>query len=175
MMDNIRVDRWATGPSYGPVISQTDLYLLKPNLQINPILTKAHSFILIFNLLTVTERSPWCTTIRNDFGVTLGDICGQMHKDYAENVITEAELAASQPRIQERIKQVAARNAASLGGPQWNTFYSSPAPLNRLKRVDWLCEAHFFDQMHRDERYAEQRLGFTAPNIFVMKLEAYSN
>jgi len=210
MMDNIRVDRWATGPSYGPVISQTDLYVLKPNLQINPILTKAHSFILIFNLLTghtggfndqqpdrdhpfdafanqpatlprvsvlhiVTERSPWCTTIRNDFGVTLGDICGQMHKDYAENVITEAELAASQPRIQERIKQVAARNAASLGGPQWNTFYSSPAPLNRLKRVDWLCEAHFFDQMHRDERYAEQRLGFTAPNIFVMKLEAYSN
>lgn len=38
----------------GPVISQTDLYLLKPNLQIHPILTKSHSFILIFNLLTGT-------------------------------------------------------------------------------------------------------------------------
>src|SRR6267154_1679036 len=150
MMDNVRVDRWATGgacalspfPYYaalndaadGPVISQTDLYLLKPNLQINPILTKSHNFILIFNLLTgasfilanqiskiscslicegytggfneqqtdrdhpfeqanqpatlprvsvmhiITERSPWCTTIRNESGVTLGDICGQMHK-----------------------------------------------------------------------------------------------
>ena len=40
---------------------------------------------------------------------------------------------------------------------------------------DWLCEAHFFDQMIRDERYAEQRLGFTAPNILVMKLETYAN
>lgn len=56
-----------------------------------------------------------------------------------ENVITEAELAATQPRIQERIKQVAARNAVNIGGGggQWNGFYSSPAPtpLNRLKRV----------------------------------------
>lgn len=112
-----------------------------------------------------------------------------------ENVITEAELSATQPRIQERIKQVAARNAAGLGGgAQWNGFYSSPAPtpLNRLKRVgmyiiicrwhqlitfvkDWLCEAHFFDLMVRDERYAEQRLGFTAPNILVMKMETYAN
>ena len=57
---------------------------------------------------------------------------------YVENVITEGELSATQPRIQERIKQVAARNAAGLGGgAQWNGFYSSPAPtpLNRLKRV----------------------------------------
>jgi hypothetical protein len=56
---------------------------------------------------------------------------------YVENVITDPELAATQPRIQERIKQVAARNAAHVGGPQWNSFYSSPAPtpLNRLKRV----------------------------------------
>jgi hypothetical protein len=126
----------------------------------------------------ITERSPWCTTVRNEAGITLGDICGQMHKDYVENVITEAELSATQPRIQERIKQVAARNAAGLGGGgQWNGFYSSPAPtpLNRLKRVDWLCEAHFFDQMIRDERYAEQRLGFTAPNILVMKMETYAN
>jgi len=67
-MDNVRVDRWATGNSCvcsssrytpalnfaadGPVITQTDLYLLKPNLQIHPILTKSHGFILIFNLLT---------------------------------------------------------------------------------------------------------------------------
>lgn len=29
----------------------------------------------------VTERSPWCTTVRNESGVTLGDICGQMHKE----------------------------------------------------------------------------------------------
>jgi hypothetical protein len=41
--------------------------------------------------------------------------------------------------------------------------------------TDWLCEAHFFDQLIRDERYAEQRLGFNAPNILVMKLETYAN
>lgn len=41
--------------------------------------------------------------------------------------------------------------------------------------TDWLCEAHFFDQLTRDERYAEQRLGFNAPNILVMKLETYAN
>lgn len=29
--------------------------------------------------------------------------------------------------------------------------------------------------MIRDERYAEQRLGFNAPNILVMKLETYAN
>ena len=151
MMDNVRVDRSATGgacalspfpyftslnvAAVGPVISKKFLYLLKPNLQIHPILTKSHNFILIFNLLTgaslilgnqiskisclltcegytggfneqqtdrdhpfeqanqpatlprvsvmhiVTERSPWCTTIRNESGVTLGDICGQMHKE----------------------------------------------------------------------------------------------
>jgi hypothetical protein len=64
---------------------------------------------------------------------------------YVENVITEAELAATQPRIQERIKQVAARNAAGLGGGgQWNGFYSSPAPtpLNRLKRVGMCTTVH---------------------------------
>ncbi|KAH9977041.1 hypothetical protein BGW80DRAFT_1435832 [Lactifluus volemus] len=206
-MDNVRVDRWATGAAYGPVLSQSDLYLLKPNLQIHPILTKSHSFILIFNILdgytggfneqqtdrdhpfeaanqpatlprvstihVITERSPWCTTVRNESGVTLGIFAA----NYIENVVTEPELAATQPRIQERIKQVAARNAAHVGGPQWNGFYSSPAPtpLNRLKRVDWLCEAHFFDQLIRDDRYAEQRLGFAAPNVFVMKLETYAN
>ncbi|KAI0046933.1 hypothetical protein FA95DRAFT_1559605 [Auriscalpium vulgare] len=211
--DNIRVDRWANGSSYGPVLSQTDLYLLKPTLQIHPILTKQHPFILIFNILTgytggfneqqtdhdhpftqvhepatlprvqelyvVTERSPWCVHVRNDAGVTLGDICSQMHKDYTENIITDAELAATQPRMQERIKQVAQRNAASAGapGPQWGGFYGNGTlpPLGRLKRVDWLCEAHYFDLVTRDDRYSEARLGFSAPNIFIMKLETYAN
>ena len=31
--------------------------------------------------------------------------------------------------------------------------------------TDWLCEAHFFDQLIRDEWYAEQRLGLSAPTI----------
>lgn len=70
--DGVRVDRWSAGsscmwpvsasqPPYsdippcidGPVLSQTDLYLLKPTLQINPILTKSNpAFNLIFDLAT---------------------------------------------------------------------------------------------------------------------------
>jgi len=43
--------KWKSGTSYGPVLSQTDLYLLKPSLQIHPILTASMpSFHLVFNL-----------------------------------------------------------------------------------------------------------------------------
>lgn len=45
---NLRID--------GPVLSQTDLYLLKPELEIHPILanqhTSQHTFHLSFNLVT---------------------------------------------------------------------------------------------------------------------------
>ena len=36
----------------GPVLSQTDLYLLNPELEINPILTASSSFQLQFNIAT---------------------------------------------------------------------------------------------------------------------------
>ncbi|KAI0062070.1 hypothetical protein BV25DRAFT_1825933 [Artomyces pyxidatus] len=215
--DPIRVNKWAAGSSYGPILSQTDLYLLKPVLELHPILTKQPQagFILIFNLLTgytggfndnqtdrdypfqatgepatiprvqelciITERSPWCTIVRNEQGVNLGDICNTMHREYTENIISEPEMLATSARMMERIKQVAARNAqaavSGASGQQWGGFYGGaaiPQP-NRLKRVDWLCEAHYFDNMTKEDRYIEQRLGFTAPNIFVMKLETYAN
>lgn len=39
--------------SDGPVLSQTDLYLLQPELQLNPIMTMSHpGFHLVFNLQT---------------------------------------------------------------------------------------------------------------------------
>jgi hypothetical protein len=47
----------------------------------------------------ITERSPWCTTVRNESGVTLGDICGQVHKEYvlalADDLHTLTGLAIS--------------------------------------------------------------------------------
>lgn len=40
-------------PTDGPVLSQTDLYLLNTELQINPILANSHAtFHLVFNLQT---------------------------------------------------------------------------------------------------------------------------
>ena len=48
-----KIDKWAAGAHYGPVLSQTDLYLLQTELQINPVLTGQHpSFNLVFSLLT---------------------------------------------------------------------------------------------------------------------------
>ncbi|KAJ3487089.1 hypothetical protein NLI96_g3780 [Meripilus lineatus] len=45
------IGKWAPGSSYGPVLSQTDLYLLKPELELNPILRNANDkFQLIFNI-----------------------------------------------------------------------------------------------------------------------------
>ncbi|GLB35565.1 hypothetical protein LshimejAT787_0211300 [Lyophyllum shimeji] len=47
------VNKWAAGLSYGPVLSQTDLYLLKTELELHPILLGKHStFHLVFNILT---------------------------------------------------------------------------------------------------------------------------
>ncbi|KAJ3994681.1 hypothetical protein F5050DRAFT_1772406 [Lentinula boryana] len=47
------INMWAAGSAYGPVLSQTDLYLLKTDLQLNPILAGADGgFHLLFNLAT---------------------------------------------------------------------------------------------------------------------------
>jgi len=49
-----QVGKWAAGLSYGPVLTQTDLYLLDTHLEVNPII--AHNgntnFHLVFNLAT---------------------------------------------------------------------------------------------------------------------------
>lgn len=205
------MDRWAAGISYGPVLSQTDLYLLNTELQLNPILTRSSGFSLVFNICTgstggfneqladrdlpftakdepatlprvqeviiITEHSPWCTIARNEAGVTLGDICNQVWRDYTEHSITEAEFMSCPPRTQETIKRASAMNAQSGGaaGGAWagGNFYSpAPAP-NRFKRVDWLRDRIYFESVTRDDGYAVSRLGFRAPNIFVMKLTAY--
>jgi len=48
-----KIGKWAAGMHYGPVLSQTDLYLLQPDLEINPVLTGSHpTFQLVFNILT---------------------------------------------------------------------------------------------------------------------------
>ncbi|KAG9318098.1 hypothetical protein JVU11DRAFT_165 [Chiua virens] len=52
-MGDTSVSKWAAGASYGPVLSQTDLYLLNTELQLHPILQGTDaSFHLIFNLVT---------------------------------------------------------------------------------------------------------------------------
>ncbi|TFY77243.1 hypothetical protein EWM64_g6769 [Hericium alpestre] len=202
------IDRWAAGHSYGPVLSQTDLYMLNTDLELHPILTRgAPGFSLVFDLCTgstggfneqfadrdlpftakdepatlprvqeiiiITEHSPWCTTIRNENGVTLGDVCDRMYKDYTENLITEAEIASCSGRVQENIKRAAQINVQSAWPAQPQFYSPAPPTPGRYRRVDWLRDRHFFESVTKDDGYAVSRLGFRAPNIFVMKLAAF--
>ncbi|KAJ6630238.1 hypothetical protein B0H10DRAFT_1867258 [Mycena sp. CBHHK59/15] len=199
------VGKWAAGGFYGPVLSQTDLYLLNTELELHPILANMHgSFHLVFSLITgqtggfnpdardrdlqftakdepatlprvsqliiITEISPWCTTVKNERGVTMNDVCTAVWKDYTENFVTDPEFAALPPRLQEQVKRMAAHNSQA---GQWAGYYATPpvAP-NRYKRVDWLRERTFFEGLRKSDAYAISRLGFKAPNIFVMDLVA---
>jgi hypothetical protein len=84
---------------------------------------------------------------------------------------------------------MAAHNSNQQG--QWAGYYATPpvAP-NRYRRVgasalvftllvlkyfgglDWLRERTFFEGLRKSDAYAISRLGFKAPNIFVMDLVA---
>ncbi|KAJ3728335.1 hypothetical protein FB446DRAFT_751522 [Lentinula raphanica] len=200
-MDSI--NKWAAGSSYGPVLSQTDLYLLQTDLQLNPILAgTSPDFHLLFNLATgqtggftqdardrdlpftakdepatlprvsqliiITEISPWCTIVKNERGVNLGDVCTQLWKDYSEHNVTDAEFSSLPQRLQDHVKRAAAMRAS---GPNWQYYQPAAAPT-RFKRLDWLRDRTFYDRMQRKDSYAKQRLGYSAANIFVMELTA---
>ncbi|KAF8894818.1 hypothetical protein BD779DRAFT_1503095 [Infundibulicybe gibba] len=197
------VGKWAAGASYGPVLSQTDLYLLKTDLELNPIIAGQHdSFHLVFNLSTgqtggfnheardrdlqftardepatlprvsqliiITQQSPWCTIVKNERGVTLSDVCTTVWKDYTEYYVADPEFATLPPRYQEAVKRAAMHNTQPTG----QYYYQPPPPPNRYKRIDWLRDRIFFEGLKKMDHYCVSRLGFKAPNIFVMELAA---
>ncbi|KIO00137.1 hypothetical protein M404DRAFT_1004060 [Pisolithus tinctorius Marx 270] len=201
-MGDSTVSKWAAGTSYGPVLSQTDLYLLNTDLQLNPILQGTNpGFHLLFNLVTgstggfnpeardrdllftqkdepatlprvtqliiITELSPWCTIIHNERGVTMSDVCTAIWKEYTENYVSEQEFNSLPPRLQEHVKRAAANNQQAAN---WQMYYNTPTPPSRYKRVDWLRDKIYFDYLTKKDTYSVSRLGFKAPNIFVMCL-----
>ncbi|THG97498.1 hypothetical protein EW026_g4510 [Hermanssonia centrifuga] len=198
------INKWAPGSAYGPVLSQTDLYLLNTELELNPVLTNNSSgFQLIFNIATgqtggfnveardrdlpftakdepatlprvtelilITEVSPWCTIVKNPSGVTMNDICTTVWKDYTDHFVTEKEYESLSPRLQDQVRRHA---TSSINGGGWGGFYTPAAVPNRYRRVDWLRDKVFFDRLVRKDSYAKARLGFAAPNIFLMILNA---
>lgn len=203
-MGDQAVSKWAPGTAYGPVLSQTDLYLLGTELEINPILANQHNFHLVFNLVTgqtggfnnnardrdltftakdepatlprvaqlmiITEISPWCTIIKNERGVTMGDVCTMIWKDYTDHYVTDVEFGALPPRLQEQVKRTAMHNLSQAAGWPQQMYYAPAAPPNRYKRVDWLRERIFFEGLKLNGTYTTSRLGFKAPNVFVMTL-----
>ncbi|KAK1235760.1 hypothetical protein PQX77_001004 [Marasmius sp. AFHP31] len=201
-------NKWRPGSHYGPVLSQTDLYLLKCDLELNPILTNSSpGFHLVFNLATgqtggfnpgaaqdrdlqftakdefatiprvsqlilITHMSPWCTIVKNENGVTLGDICAVVWRDYSEHNITDAEFSSLTPRMQEAVKRAAVgRQAASANAWYGSYTPAQPAPA-RFKRYDWLRDKVYLEKLGKQDDYAIQRLGYKAPNIFVMDFAA---
>ncbi|KAF7323305.1 hypothetical protein HMN09_00127600 [Mycena chlorophos] len=206
-----QINKWSAGAHYGPVLSQTDLYLLNTELELHPIMAgKDGGFHLVFNVITgntsgfnpdardrdlqftagdqpatlprvsqliiITEASPWCTIVVNERGVTMNDVCDTLYKHYTEHYVTDAEFAALAPRLQEQVKRMAAHNAAAAAasaGGGWSGYYGTPAAAPaRFKRSDWLRERTFFEGLRKSDGYAVSRLGFKAPNIFVMDLVA---
>ncbi|KAK2460691.1 hypothetical protein APHAL10511_007161 [Amanita phalloides] len=192
-------NKWSPGSSYGPVLSQTDLYLLKPDLEIHPILANQHNFHLSFNLVTgqtggdqpnvpfekkeepatiprvgqiyiITKFSPWCTIVTNERGVTMADVCTTVWKDYTDNQVTESEYGVLPQRVQEQMKRAAGHNLATSQPNQQGGWYHHMAPPSQLRRVDWLRERVYFEGLRKDDEYVQSRLGFKAPNIFVMDL-----
>jgi hypothetical protein len=104
--------------------------------------------------------------VKNERGVTMSDVCSTIWKDYTENHVTEAEFAALPARLQEQVKRTAAHN----GQRDWNMYYTPAPTTNRYRRVDWLRERVYFEGLTKKDQYTISRLGFKAPNIFVMQL-----
>jgi len=199
------MEKWTPGASYGPVLSQTDLYLLNTELELNPILegkvpdhqlqfhlvtgfatslsraTEADGSIMgkdepatlprVSRLVVISRVSPWCTIITRETGVTIADVCSSIYKDYTEHDITEAEFSKLNPRSQDQLRRSAATNHQTSQPPTqaWG-YYTPAAQPERLRRVDWLRERVYFEGLSRDDNYARQRLGYRAPNVFIMDL-----
>ena len=107
--------------------------------------------------------------------------------------MTEKEFDSLPTRLQEQVR----RYAASSANQSWQQYYSpQPTPtqfrrvgksrlsfplvevnvcadLETLSHSDWLRERVFFDKLIRKDGYSKARLGYSAPNIFVLSLSNY--
>ncbi|THH06677.1 hypothetical protein EW145_g3923 [Phellinidium pouzarii] len=125
-------------------------------------------------VVIITRDSPWCTIVRNELGVSLADVCGQLWKEYTETALTEAEFATLGVRDKDRVKRMALMRESGGYDPgsafagTWGS--SSAVPLGRCRRIDWLHGKVYFEGLERDDAFAKSRLKYAAPNVFRMSL-----
>jgi len=213
-MQGLGDKKWSSGVSYGPVLTQTDLYILRQPIELNPILRRDGGAVQLHfsvsgpnleaalpdgtpvDVATVREEpatlprvtqmyiicraSPWCTLVKNDNGVTVGDFLTQLVKDYVENFVTDTEmdlLGTSSSRRAQQVRHQAASTAAQVQAQTgWGNYGYSPAvdPASvRPRRCDWLLERQFFENLEHEPRFIQERLNFTAANVFIINLSAY--
>lgn len=185
--------KWVIGEDYGPVLSRTDLYLLQQELELHPVL-RGEDPNFQFNVATgeakyvnqqheepfdkkdepatiprsteliiITTSSPWCITVFNESGVTLENVLGCIFEEHMKR-LTDAELARIPPHVQTQIRRTASLYRPPGAGP-WGQQAEGP-----LKRSDYLRNVIYFERLMKEDTYARNRLGFTAPNVFVMRL-----
>ena len=99
-------------------------------------------------------------------------------------MVTDKEFESLPPRIQDQVRRHA---AAALNNGAWTGYFTPAQAPNRYRRVgkyhiqfceltwsywhaDWLRDKVYFEKLLKRDSYAKSRLGFTAPNIFVMVL-----
>ncbi|KAH8824533.1 hypothetical protein DL96DRAFT_1614354 [Flagelloscypha sp. PMI_526] len=197
------ISKWAAGPGYGPVLTQTDVYLLKIPLELNPILKGEHEeFQLVFNLVTgetggfnhdsrdrdleftqkrqpatiprvdtlyvISTLAPWCHTVTNPTGVTLEDVLNTIQRDL-QHQITDPEIVSLPPRLQDQITRTSTSRQSDAHSQWGGHYYSAAATAGHRLRCDWYRDKHFFERMFTNDGYCQKRLGFAAPNCFVME------
>jgi len=128
----------------------------------------------VSELYIVAKNSPWVTTVtvsQPKRGITLGDLINSVWSTYGESAITEAEWSSLGIREQERVKRASINNQMNANPSMpWNGYSFSPAGMEakNFRRSDWLRDKIFFDGLEVDDDYAVKRLGFKAPNVFIM-------
>jgi len=205
-LDSVR-NKWLDGAAYGPVLSQTDIYLLGATLIVNPLLLQLSnsSHHIQFNIQTgvssliatsnpgdlqevtaehyeqpavlprctvihvITRHSPWCLTVENEQGVTVRDLLSRLFTFYDE-LITEPEWSSLSAHHQHLIKRAQGVGMAALHSPGGFQYMAQNPSMIRAHRRDWLLEKAFLEELHVDDEYANNRLGFKAPNVLVMEL-----
>jgi hypothetical protein len=107
---------------------------------------------------------------------------------YGDHNMTEAEWNSLPVREQERVRRANMTNQMNANPTAgWNQAYFSPPAMNskNFRRADWLKDkmsvhnwqllrllthfiTSFFDGLEQDDDYSAKRLGFKAPNVFIM-------
>lgn len=130
----------------------------------------------IMEMHILTKWAPWVTTVAASNpkkGITLMDVVRALLQTYCDAPITDGEWATLPVREQERVRRSNFNNQqlTQQNGSMWPSATFSPSPSkDRFRRADWLRDKIFFDGLEQDDDYAEKRLGFKAPNIFIMSL-----